>query len=305
MFLLKKLIKQFSYIVVILAASSSLTAVLAHPTGNLVSIGGTAYFPYVVPIDHPNHKSSVLSWQMGGQVEVVLTSEYTASDFMLSALDNNLYIIERRYQHSNSKNYIRLLELQSDNSTNTIWPWFEDKWRLGEGGFHVQSDQQVIFVKYPDVLLHKADGSVDQAFEFPHPVKRLRKVEQGLLLLGENQAWLVDQQGKIKRQWDNLLNQAAANAPLNRNQIFDIDYQQGRLLVANWGNRSFDIVSHNNRQTSLMHAVKTPYTAHWVTHFNHGYLLMASTITFDGNNPRPLLIFKATADAQAQIIWQD
>ena len=277
--------------------------VIAHPTGNLVSIGDTAYFPYVYPIDHTGHRSSILSWQQGEQVKVILTSQHNASDFMLSAQTNSLYIIERRYEQSSDQNYVRLLKLNADNSTNTIWPWFEDKWRLGEGGFHLQSEQQIIFVKYPDVLIHRGDGSVDKAFEFAHPVKRLRKVAQGLLLLGENQAWLVNLQGKVQKQWTNLLNQTVENAPLNRNQIFDIDYHNNTLLVANWGNRSFDI--HTKASSTTLQQLDAPYTAHWVSHFADSYLMMASSITFDGKNPRPLLILKAAANAQAQIIWQD
>lgn len=153
------------------------------------------------------------------------------------------------------------------------------------------------------MLIHRADGSVDKAFEFPHPVKRLRKVAQGLLLLGENQAWLVNLQGKVQKQWENLLNQTAENAPLNRNQIFDIDYHNNTLLVANWGNRSFDI--HTKASSTTIQQLDAPYTAHWVNHFADSYLVMASSISFDGNNPRPLLILKAAANAQAQIIWQD
>ena len=287
----------------LLLSLAAVNTARAHPTGNLVSIGDTAYFPYVYPIDHTGHRSSILSLQQGEQVKVVLTSQHNASDFMLSAQTNSQYIIERRYEQSSDQNYVRLLKLNADNTTNTIWPWFEDKWRLGEGGFHLQSEQQIIFVKYPNVLIHRGDGSVDKAFEFAHPVKRLRKVAQGLLLLGENQAWLVNLQGKVQKQWENLLNQTAENAPLNRNQIFDIDYHNNTLLVANWGNRSFDI--HTKASSTTIQQLDAPYTAHWVNHFADSYLVMASSISFDGNNPRPLLILKAAANAQAQIIWQD
>tara|TARA_B100001245_G_C22816447_1_gene393040 strand:+ start:133 stop:432 length:300 start_codon:yes stop_codon:yes gene_type:complete len=98
-----------------------------------------------------------------------------------------------------------------------------------------------------------------------------------------------------------LLDDKVKDAPLNRNQIFDADYKNGKLLLAYWGKRSFELIDENGKQQTLLQHSE-PFTPHWVAFWSSDKLLFSSRLVFDGSTPAPyLVLYKNENDIKA--VW--
>jgi len=274
----------------------------AHPTGNMITLGENVLWSYINPINDPNHHACVMIWTKGAEPQVYFQSEYAASDFMLYEHQNEIYIIERRYLEASDEFQIRVLKSTIGTSPSVIWDWFDDDYRIGEGGFFMLSDQHLVFGKYPAIYSLKKGEKPTKYFEFEHPIKRIRAVgESQILLLGHESCYLVQQNGDLLKQWNDLTDPSVLNAPLGRNQLFDADYSEGALLFSYWGKRSFDIIEANgNHQTILQQS--NPLTPHWVAFWNKKKLLFSSHLIFDGSMPKPYLILLNEENKQ-KVIW--
>jgi hypothetical protein len=276
---------------------------IAHPTGNLVSAGKYLLWPYVSPIDDPDHHACVMIWQEGTDPEVLLRSEHPASDFMLSSRGNEIHIIERRYLPSSQTFEIRVMKMTIGEHPVVMWDWFLDEWNTGEGGFYMPSDEQIVFVKYPHLYIRSKGEAPVRHFEPGTAVKRLRALPgDQLLLLGDSDCWLTDLRGTILRSWSGLLEPEVEDAPLNRNQIFDADYRNGELLLAYWGRRSFDLIAGGTREVLVQQ--REPLTPHWVAFHGDRACLFSSTLIFDGSNPRPFLTLRGPG-GDDEVVWED
>jgi hypothetical protein len=295
------MIKQYNFLIILLVIILN-SNVFAHPTGNMIVVGEHVLWSYVNPVDDPNHHACIMIWSNGSEPKPFITSRFEASDYMLYNQDDEIYIIERRFVQSSQKFELRILKTKLGDKPETIWPWFEDNWRIGEGGFYMKSDDELVFGSYPNLLTIKKGGEPALQFDFKEPIKRVRLVsENTLLLLGDTKAWLTDDQGNIIEQWDGLIADSVQNAPLNRNQIFDIDYHNGELLLAYWGNRSFDLIGSGRERVSIIQQ-KDPLAPHWVTFRGDNKLLFSSTLTFDGSNPKPHLVLY-TSNKDTVNVW--
>ena len=280
-----------------------LTSLLhAHPTGNMITIGEHVLWSYINPINDPNHYACVMIWSEGSEPKVYIQSEHAASDFMLYNNQNDLYIIERRFLQVSDEFQVRVFKSTIGKDTKVIWDWFKDDYRIGEGGFFMLSDNQMVFGKYPEIYSLKKGERPTTYFEFNHPIKRIRAVENNqILLLGDNACYLVQQNGTLLKQWNELIDQEVGNAPMDRNQIFDADYSNGELLLSYWGKRSFDIINlYGKRQIILQQS--EPYIPHWVAFWNKEKLLFSSQLVFDGSTPKPYLILLNEQNIQ-RVIW--
>lgn len=277
---------------------------LGHPTGNMIVVGDHVLWSYVCPLEDPGHHACVMIWSDGKAPEPIIRSDFSASDFILSHNEEQIYIMERRYNSNTQNNEVRILKTTINKPPKEVWSWFEIDLRIGEGGFFMPSNEEIIFVSYPGIYRMKRGEVPKPFFEFPEPVKRIRNIEDNhLLLLGEGKTWLNNPEGEIIREWDHLLFDTVKNAPLNRNQVFDVDYQTGELLLAYWGNRSFDIIkSHGNRET--ISQLKEPYAPHWVAYFGNRKLLFASRLVMDGTNPMPYLLIQSE-DKTIRKLWTE
>ena len=261
--------------------------ILAHPTGNLIVAGEHVLWSYVNPIDDPNHHACIMLWQKGSEPKPFITSEFEASDFMLYNRADTIYIIERRFIQRSLKFEIRILKTGVGEKPEQLWDWFEDRWRIGEGGFFMNNDDEIVFGSYPSIFKLKKGNEPTSYFDIGKVIKSVRFIsENELLLLGDGKCWLTDNRGKIIQQWENLTPDSVQNAPLNRNQIFDADYQNGELLLAYWGNRSFDLIDVEGRRSRIVQQ-QEPLAPHWVAFFGEKKLLFSSKIVFDGSNPKP------------------
>ncbi|RUA34639.1 MAG: hypothetical protein DSY77_04505 [Bacteroidetes bacterium] len=274
----------------------------AHPTGNMVVIGENVLWSYINPINDPNHFACVMIWTEGSEPKVYIQSEYAASDFMLYNNQNELYIIERRFSQASNEFQVRVLKSTIGKEPRVIWDWFKDNYRIGEGGFFMLSDNQMVFSKYPEIYSLKKGEQPTKYFEFEHPMTRIRAVGHNqILLLGDNACYLVQQSGKILGQWNDLIDQKVENPPMNRNQVFDADYSDGELLLSYWGRRSFDLIDANRKRQIILQQSE-PLTPHWVAFRNKEKLLFSSKLVFDGSTPKPHLVLLNHKN-QTQVVW--
>jgi hypothetical protein len=273
-----------------------------HPTGNLITLGEHVLWSYINPINDPNHHACIMIWTKDTSPKVFLQSEEEASDFMLSTTKNEIYIIERKYVQSTDHFEIRVLKSTIESQPHVLWDWFSDEYRIGEGGFFMFSDTEMVFGKYPGIFILKKGGTPQKYFEFPHPIKRIRSVEKNLiLLLSDSACFLTRPNGNLIKQWDQLIENNIENAPLHRNQIFDADYANEELLLAYWGKRSYDLIySDGNRKT--IEQQSEPLTPHWVAFWKNNKLLFSSKLIFDGTTPQPHLIL-LNEQNKPTVIW--
>ncbi len=275
----------------------------AHPTGNMVTIGEYVLWSYINPINDPNHFACVMIWTQGSEPKVYIQSEYAASDFMLYHTQNEIYIIERRFLQASDEFQVRVLKSTIGKKPKVIWNWFKDDYRIGEGGFLMLSDHQMVFGKYPEIFSLKKGEQPTKYFEFHYPIKRIRAIEHNqILLLGDNACYLVQQNGTILKRWNDLIDQKVKNAPMNRNQVFDADYSNGELLLSYWGRRSFDLIDANGNRIIILKQAE-PLTPHWVTFWNKKKLLFSSHLIFDGSTPKPHLTLLDEQKNQREI-WR-
>ncbi len=296
-----KAFKIHSIVLIILTLIVTLPA-MAHPTGNMIQVGEKVLWSYIHPVDDPNHHACIMIAGKDSEPELFLKSEYPASDYMLSHKGNEIYIIERRYLQARQEFETRILKSKAGEEPTEIWSWFKDEWRLGEGGFFMVSDTQIVFGSYPEVYSLTKGGTPTKYFGFSDAVKRIRDTENNqILLLGNKACYLVQHDGTIVKQWDELIDKAVTDAPLNRNQVFDADYHKGKLLLAYWGQRSFVMIDESGKRNIIWQQTE-PLTPHWVSFWGDKLLLFSSEFIFDGSTPRPhLVLFKGPGNKQ--IIW--
>ena len=294
---------KINFIIVTLTSVLFASVAIAHPTGNLIVVGDNVLWSYINPIDDPEHRACVMIWDKISEPKVFIQSEFSASDFMLfNNRENEIYIIEKRYIQATEDFEVRLLKTGIGGNLNVIWDWFKDDDRIGEGGFYMPSDNEIVFGKFPDILSLKKGGKPTKHFDFKFPVKRIRAVENNqALLMGDSSFYLVQQDGNIVKQWHQLIDKDVKNAPLNRNQIFDADYRRGEILLAYWGKRSFDIIDASGKRQVILHH-SGAMTPHWVAFWNNEKLLFSSKLIFDGSTPKPHLVLINKQDNH-EVIW--
>ncbi len=275
---------------------------LAHPTGNMITVEEHVLWPYINPIDDREHHACVMICDKNSEPKVFIQSEFPASDYMLYNDQDNIYIIERKYLQSTQEFKIRVLKTMIGTKPKVIWNWFKDEWRIGEGGFFMLSDNHIVFGNYPDIYSLEKGKKPSRYFEFDQPIQRIRAVENDqILLLGDSACYLTQQNGTVLKQWLKLMDNDIKNAPLNRNQIFDADYQNGTLLFAYWGKRSFELIDESGKQQTILHQTE-PLTPHWVAFLDNKKLLFSSRLIFDGSTPKPYLVLLNEKNEKA-VLW--
>ena len=188
--------KKFAAIILLACALIS-SAAFAHPTGTMIIVGDHVLWPYTNPVDDPDHKACIMIWNKNSQPELFIRSQYPASDYMLYSRESEIYIIERKYLRATEGFEVRVLKATIGEKPEVIWDWFKDDWRIGEGGFFMLSDLQMVFGQYPDVYTLQKGGTPTKYFDFKQAIKRIRAVENNqLLLLGDNACYLTRQKWK-------------------------------------------------------------------------------------------------------------
>lgn len=274
----------------------------AHPTGNMITVDDHVLWSYINPINDSNHFACVMIWKKGAEPKVYFQSEFAASDFLLYNNHHEIYLIERKFIQASDEFQIRVLKSTIGTEPVVVWDWSKDDYRIGEGGFFMLSDHQMVFGKYPEIYTLEKGGKPTKYFEFDHPINRIRAVEDHqILLLAEESCYLVQQDGRILTKWDELLDSGVENAPLSRNQLFDADYSKGDLLLSYWGRRSFDFIGKNGKHQILLQQTD-PMTPHWVAFWKMEKLLFSSRLIFDGSTPQPQLTLMNEQN-KPTIIW--
>ena len=293
--------KQTIFVIALLLIQT--ISAFSHPTGNMITVGDDVLWPYIYPIDDTNHKASILIWNKNTSPKIFLQSEHSASDFMLYNNKDDIYIVERRFLQTTQSFEMRLLKTTVNTQPTVIWNWIKDDWRIGEGGFVMLTDNQMIFARHPEIYSLKKGEKPKMFFEFDQPIKRIRAVAPNqILLMNDSACFMVQHDGTLLKQWLNLIDKDTKNTPLNRNQIFDADYNNGKLLFAYWGKRTFEVIEENGKQQTLLNQTE-PFTPHWVAFLGNEKLLFSSKLVFDGSTPKPYLI-KLNEINDKTIIWE-
>lgn len=271
-----------------------------HPGGNLLVVQDHVLWSYVDPIDSPSHIACVMIKKGDQQPKLLLRSEHAASDFFLSSTKSTIYIIERYYIQRSDSYRMRVFEMPLGGAPKVIWNWREDTHRIGEAGFQMSDSKKILFVKYPSVWKTTKNGDFVELEISDKGLVRLRSLENGeKLLLSESTCHLYSFEFKELKSWENLPHKNVKDPPLGRNNIFDADYSNEDLLIAYWGNRSFDLLRESGRtQLSKLDAPRVP---HWVAFYKEGWLLFDSEMRFDGTNPMPKLYY--LKGEHLKLIW--
>ncbi len=273
-----------------------------HPTGNMITVGDHVLWSYINPIEDRNHHACIMIWKKGAEPEIFLQSEYPASDFMLYNREDEIFIIERRHLQASQHFEIRILKTSISGKMEIIWDWFQDVWRIGEGGFLMPNDHQVIFGRHPNIYSLKKGEQPAVNFNFKNDISRIRAVEKNqILAINDASCYLLALDGTLLKEWEQLIDNKVEQAPLGRNQLFDADFRHDQLLIAYWGKRTFEVIDTNGTREILLNQTD-PLVPHWVGYFNHEMLLFSSQLTFDGTTPRPCLQ-QINSKGQRMLIW--
>ncbi len=267
----------------------------AHPTGNLCVFQDQAYWSYIEPVDDQEHHACIWRMDSTGKKSLFRQSKYAASDFMLQNADTALYILERRYLSAQDIFELRLFKYNGLGPAKLLWDWFRDPLRVGEAGFKMLSDQELIFVRYPSLYRLKKQGEPQLDPSISDTLHKMRAVGPNQILFGGDFcAWLRNDEGRLLQDWPLIgdPNADATKAPMGRNSIFGMDYHKGHLLVAYWGKRQFLIYDPKGKSRILLQH-KDPYTPHWVCFWDKKALLFASALYWDGRTPEPSLVLRS------------
>lgn len=256
-------------------------SVLAHPAGNVIKMSHHVLWSYVSPVGDIEHHASVMLWDQKSKPATFLVSEYSGSSYFLFSKDETIYIVESRYDNSADVNMTRMLKTSLSGSPEEIWPWFEDESHIGNHGFYMISDTQIVYGGYPNIYIRNLGGKAEELFQADFNIDKIRYVNDSeIIVLSEGDCHLVSPAGEIIKTWGGLIDEKVTNAPLGRNMIYDVDYRDGRLLIANWGKRAFEIIE-NDYSRDIIQQHQNNIVPHWVMFLDENQLLFASVMDFD------------------------
>lgn len=276
--------------------------VVSHPAGTIESVSGTVLWSYVSPVGDPDHHGCVMTWNESNGVKTWLVSEYPASDWFISpGKSGGVYLIERYYHPSQNQHRFRVLKAQAGDEPQVIWDWEADTHRIGEGGFIMRSDEEMLFAAYP-YLYRKNKNQNPEVINLPiQDILALRQIEgEKLLIFTEAMAMLFSETFETINIWSNLI-EPAGNTPLPffGNRIFDADVYDSELWVAYWGMRRFDRWINGNEKNTIQQ-LQSPWLPHGVSVSKLGTFLLASSLD-PGFNITPQLL--RWQDENLERIW--
>lgn len=277
---------------------------ISHPTGSIISVTGTVLWSYVSPIGDLQHHGCVMMWNRTDGVKTWLVSEHSSSDWIISPKDNKtVYLIERYYDNSDSKHWIRVLKSKVAGLPQEIWPWMEDTHRIGEGGFKMLSDDEMIFASYPNIYQINKGHEPKVWKDISIPILALRPLNDGNILIhSENKVQTIDNDGNLLNSWDKLIEDTPKEElPFFGNRIFDADFVDSNLWIAYWGKRRFDLITEVKKRI-IIHQLKTPWLPHGVAYSQQGVFLLASSLD-PGNEINPRLWL--WNDEELELIWSE
>ena len=273
----------------------------SHPAGDLVAVGNYILWTYVDPINDVEHHASVMIWD-GKTVSTLIRSEHTGSNYYLYAVDQKVFYIEARYDGSRDRGYFRVLKGFLNSTPEQIWDWQQDKWGIGSLGFYMDSDEEIIFSRYPEILTLSKSGESNSLFSPDEkPIISIKKLPtQEILLMTETGCLLTNKDFGVLREWDDLILENVDDPPIGRNMICDVDYRNGSLYLAYWGMRTFQMIHEDDSREDL-YTPDTGFVPHWVLAHQNGIFLFSSQL----NPPDPILPELVFLDnsGDTKLIW--
>jgi hypothetical protein len=276
----------------------------AHPTGDMVYTNNKLLWTYICPIGDVQHKACIMLWDEENGVRPWLTSDYSASDWMISvAGSKSVYLIERYYNQNESAHYSRLLFSQVEKEPTELVLWFKDDHRFGEHGFTVIDDSLIYFAKYPSLYKFNNDTSIEKVDNWGLPINSIRNTNDGnLLILSDSTIWLTDKHLNIFESWNDILEPPGNDIPFGGNRISDADFINGTLYISYWGKRRYDVLNKGIRETIM--SLSSPWVPHHVALGGTKIFMLASTIAPDITNKiEPSLWLMENGNFE--LIWGD
>ena len=270
---------------VLFVGLSFFSSVTSHPLGDFLSYDSRLYWVYVCPIQSPNHQACIMSIDETGQVKEWKRSQHGASDWILSrSMDNQFYFIERYYNNSEDTHMAKVFKLV-DGKAQSVTSWYKDEYRVGEAGFIVLEDESIVFTLRGKMKHKTRNGKVSNWSKYSQYVQKFRALTDGtLLLIHKDGISQINLDGKTIRKWDDLIQKQEGDAPLMGNRIFDADFHRGKLYIAYWGNRRFEVISTGGtREVIKQYDTEGPWVPHSISvHLGKAYGLASHLM---GQNP--------------------
>lgn len=274
--------------------------VYSHPSSSMMFFDGSLYWVYISPVDDVNHKAAIMKWNKNDGVSTFIVSEFSASDFSLSKSDDGgFYILESYF--SGEEYRARLLHFTVDAGIRESILWFTSPERTAQHGFFVDESGRIVYCHFPNVYLREADGTLAKWENFDFEIHSLTSESNDQYLLrGESKVELIDKNGNVIFNWYDLLKEDIDDPPFGGNMIYDADYENGKLILAYWGDRSFDLIENGKRFSlkRLMH----PYIPHAALINGEEYFLLASTIAPGEYNKINPVLWKYS-DGNTELLW--
>lgn len=275
----------------------------SHPLGDMFSHNNTLYWVYVCPIQSQSHQACIMKMDSNGDISQWRKSNNSASDWILGrSVNDQFYFIERYYDHSKDHHMAQMMTLAQGKS-QTIRPWYPDQDRIGESGFVILPDQQILFAYRGKLKLSSVERQIQDWPLYQQHLQKFRPLADGsLLLIGKEDIRQIDTQGKLLKRWPDIIQKQFGSAPIMGNRVFDATYHAGNLYIAYWGNRRFEMISPDGQRRVLK---QYDPDSHWLPHsiVVHNDKVYGLASYMKPNDIRPqLLQFEVT---HTQLVWGD
>jgi len=272
---------KFSFLVIGILSFVSLSS---HPAGDLIYSDGYLAWSYVNPDKIESHHAAVFLMNSDEEISILITSKHRGSDFYMSLFNGKVWYLESWYNNSSDKYHLRVLSGKMGGKPTEVWPERTvDKWHIGGNGFYMESDTSLIFA-FDGLLRYTKIGSITRIPSRGVGIFNLRESSDRILFQQYDKIYCYNREMKEKQVWKETVLPDVVNPPLNRNAIFDFDYLDGELLLANWGNSSVDIIWVSGKR-EFLYRTQMPYTFHLVAFGDGKIYALASSI----NPPKPIL----------------
>jgi len=255
----------------------SVLNISSHPAGDMIYADRFLAWSYVNPNNMESHHAAVYLMSPNEEVSILMTSQHAGSDFYMSLFNGKIWYIESWYNHSASTYHLRILSGKMGEKPTEVW--FErsvDKWHIGGNGFYMESDTSLIFA-FDGLHRYTKRGSVTPIPSTGADIFNVRESRGHILLQQHDEIYCYNRQMEEKQVWQETILPDLVNPPLNRNAIFDFDYLNGELLLANWGNSSVDLIKVSGER-EFLHQIQLPYTFHLVAFGDDKIYALASRI---------------------------
>jgi len=276
----------------------SVLNIRCHPAGDMIYADGYLAWSYVNPDKMESHYAAVYLMNPDEEISILMTSKHRGSDFYMSFLNGKVWYLESWYNNASDRYHLRVLSGIMGEKPAEVWPERSvEKWHIGGNGFYMESDTSLVFA-FDGLISYTKSGKIAPIPSPGADIFNVRESRNHILFQQYDKLYCYNRELEEVQVWKETILPDVVNPPLNRNAIFDFDYLQGELLLANWGNSSVDVIRVSGRR-DIVKRVQMPYTFHLVAFGDGKIYALASSI----HPPNPILprLFIIEPNSQREI----